>query len=260
MAEAENYKEASDLQKIEGSVERVIFTNEENGYTICDLSVSDGGEVITVVGIMPMIGAGDHLCVYGKWVHNPKYGRQFSVTQYERVMPADTASILRYLASRAIKGIGPKLAQRIVDEFGADSFDVIENHPEWLASIKGMSMKAALAASESFREQAGIRSAMMFFRDYFGATLSVRIFKTWGNDAVEIAKENPDRTVMIVAHGGVIRVFWALICGTPKEEAAQKHAYASNASYSIASFDGERFIPIEYSIDSHLPEVTHFTI
>lgn len=84
----------------------------------------------------------------------------------------------------------------------------------------------------------------------------VRFYKK----ALEIAKENPDRTVLIVAHGGVIRVFWALVCGTPKEEAAQKHPYATNASYSIASFDGERFIPIEYSVDSHLPEVTHFTI
>ena len=115
---AEEYgKESLGLQKLEGSVERVIYSNEDNGYTICDLATTDD-DLITVVGIMPMIGAGDHLCVYGKWTHNPKYGRQFSVSQYERIMPADTASMLRYLASRAIKGIGPKTAQRIIDEFG----------------------------------------------------------------------------------------------------------------------------------------------
>ncbi len=182
-----------DLQKLEGSVERVIYTNEDNGYTICDMATSDEGEIVTVVGLMPMIGAGDHLCLYGKWMHNPKYGRQFSVVQYERVMPADQASILRYLASRAIKGIGPKTAQRIVEEFGEDSFDVIENHPEWLASIKGISMKTALSASESFKEQAGIRSAMMFFRDYFGVATTVKIYKKWGSNAVEIAKKNPYR-------------------------------------------------------------------
>ena len=192
MAEEINEKNES-MQRLEGSVERVIYTNEENGYTICDLASSEGGEIVTVVGTMPMIGAGDHLCVYGQWTHNPKYGRQFSVSEYERVMPADTASILRYLASRAIKGIGPKIAQRIVEEFGEDSFDVIENHPEWLASIKGISMKTALAASESFREQAGIRSAMMFFRDYFGATTTVKIYKRWGAHAVDIAKKNPYR-------------------------------------------------------------------
>ena len=185
--------ESAEIQKIEGSVERVIYSNEENGYSICDLAVSDDGEIVTVVGIMPMIGAGDHLCVYGKWTHNPKYGKQFSVTQYERVMPADTASMLRYLASRAIKGIGPKTAQRIIDEFGEESFDVIENHPEWLASIKGISMKTALAASESFREQAGIRTAMMFFREYFGAATTIKIYKQWGSASVDIAKKNPYR-------------------------------------------------------------------
>ena len=190
---AENLEQNTSLQRIEGSVERVIYANEENGYTICDMASSEDGEIITAVGIMPMIGAGDHLSVYGQWTHNPKYGRQFSVSQYERVMPADTASILRYLSSRAIKGIGPKTAQRIVEEFGEDSFDVIENHPEWLASIKGISMKTALAASESFREQAGIRSAMMFFREFFGVATTVKIYKQWGARAVDIAKKNPYR-------------------------------------------------------------------
>ena len=190
---AEEFGSNSALQRIEGSVERVIYANDDNGYTICDMSSSEDGEIITVVGIMPMIGAGDHLCVYGQWTHNPKYGRQFSVEQYERVMPADTASILRYLSSRAIKGIGPKTAQRIVEEFGEDSFDVIENHPEWLASIKGLSMKTALAASESFREQAGIRTAMLFFRDFFGMAITVKIYKQWGARAVDIAKKNPYR-------------------------------------------------------------------
>ena len=179
--------------RIEGSVERVIYSNSENGYTICDIALTDGGEIVTAVGIMPMVGTGDRLCLYGEWVHNPKYGRQFSASQYERVMPADVDSMLRYLASRAIKGIGPKTAQRIIDEFGEDSFDVIENHPEWLASIKGISMRTALAASESFREQAGIRQAMMFFREWFGVATTVKIYKRWGQNAVEVAKKNPYR-------------------------------------------------------------------
>ena len=180
------------LEKLEGMVEQVIYSNEENGYTVCDMSTED--DVVTVCGTMPMLNEGDTLCVYGKWVHNAKYGRQFSVEQYERIMPADTASILRYLSSRAIKGIGPKIAVRIVEAFGEDSFDVIENHPEWLAdSIKGISLKTAKAASESFKEQAGIRSAMMFFRDYFGAATTVRIYKKWGSAAVDVAKKNPYR-------------------------------------------------------------------
>ena len=180
------------LERLEGTVEQVIYSNEENGYTVCDMSTED--DVVTVCGIMPMLCEGDTLCVYGKWVHNARYGRQFSVEQYERVMPADTASILRYLSSRAIKGIGPKTAVKIVEAFGEDSFDVIENHPEWLAdSIKGISLKMARAASESFKEQAGIRSAMMFFRDYFGAATTVRIYKKWGSASVDVAKKNPYR-------------------------------------------------------------------
>ena len=180
------------LQKIEGSVEQIVFCNDDNGYTVCDVAVDD--DMVTVCGIMPMLCEGDRLCAYGKWTHNAKYGRQFVAEQYERVLPADTASMLRYLSSRAIKGIGPKTAVKIIEEFGEEAFDVIENHPEWLAnSIKGISMKTALAASESFKEQTGIRSAMMFFRDYFGAATTVKIYKKWGGSAVDIAKKNPYR-------------------------------------------------------------------
>ncbi len=180
------------LEKLEGTVEQIIYSNEENGYTVCDMSTDS--DVFTACGIMPMLNEGDTLCVYGKWVHNAKYGRQFSVEQYERTMPADTASILRYLSSRAIKGIGPKTAAKIVDAFGEDSFDVIENHPEWLAdAIKGISLKMAREASENFKEQAGIRNAMMFFRDYFGAATTVRIYKKWGSASVDVAKKNPYR-------------------------------------------------------------------
>ena len=180
------------LEKLEGTVEQIIYCNEENGYTVCDMSVDE--DVVTVFGIIPMLGEGDRLCVFGKWVHSPKYGRQFSVEQYERIMPADVASILKYLSSRAIKGIGPKTAVKIVEAFGEESFDVIENHPEWLAdAIKGISLKSALAAQESFREQAGIRNAMIFFRDYFGAATTVKIYKRWGSAAVDVAKKNPYR-------------------------------------------------------------------
>ena len=178
--------------QLEGIVEHVIYTNEQNGYTICDLSVDDE-EIYTVVGIMPMVADGDRLTVWGKWVHNAKYGRQFSVTQYERIMPADTASILRYLSSRTIKGVGPKTAQRIVEEFGEDTFNVIENHPEWLASIKGISSKLAHSISENFKEQSEVRSTMMFFQEYFGVATVLKIYKRFGGRAVDIAKKNPYR-------------------------------------------------------------------
>ena len=177
---------------LEGSIEAVIYSNEENGYSICDMATSDD-KIITIVGIMPFVSAGDSISVVGKWVHNPRYGRQFSVEKYEKKLPADTTAMLRYLSSRTIKGIGPKTAQRIVDRFGEDTFDVIENHPQWLTEIKGVSLKIANAASEDFKRQTGMRSAMLFFREFFGSALTVKIYKKWGSASVDIAKKNPYR-------------------------------------------------------------------
>lgn len=178
------------LLRLTGTIEHVIYSNEENGYAICDLG-TDSDELVTVTGTLPYIGEGDTVTVYGKWVHNPKYGRQFRVEQCEKQLPADRASILRYLSSGTIKGIGPKTAQRLVEMFGDETFDVIENHPEWLSDVKGITRKGALAISEDFKNKAGIRSAMLFFREFFGAALTVRIYKKWGGSSVDVAKKNP---------------------------------------------------------------------
>ena len=186
-------EEDGGLIRISGSIECVIYSNEENGYAICDMGTDDGDEMITVVGTLPMIAEGDCVAVWGRWVHNPKYGKQFRVEQYERELPADVNAIRRYLASGAIRGVGAKTAERIIAEFGEDTFDIMENHPEWLASIKGISAKKAEEIGEDFRAKSGIRNAMLFFRDFFGAAMTVRIYKSFGSRAVEIAKQNPYR-------------------------------------------------------------------
>ena len=178
------------MVKLSGSIERVIYANDENGYAICDLG-TDTDDLVTITGTLPYIGEGDLVTVWGKWVHNPKYGRQFKVEQAEKQLPADKASMLRYLGSGTIKGIGPKIAQRIIDAFGEEAFDVIENHPDWLAEIQGITLKRAREISEEFKNKAGIRSAMLFFREYFGAVTTVRIYKKWGSSAVDVAKSNP---------------------------------------------------------------------
>lgn len=189
---AEPNADDTGLLRLTGSIEHVIYANEDNGFAICDLG-TESGDLITITGTLPYVGEGDSVTVYGKWVHNPKYGRQFRVETCERQMPADANSMLRYLASGAIKGIGPKIAQRIVDEFGDETFDVIEHHPEWLANVSGISRKSAKSIGADFAEKAGIRSAMMFFRDFFGAAATVRIYKRYGGNAVELAKKNPYR-------------------------------------------------------------------
>ncbi len=180
------------LIKLTGSIEQVIYENEENGYMVCDLGTDDD-DLITITGIMPYVAAGDSLIVWGEWRHSPKYGRQFAVQTYERYMPADSSAILRYLSSRAIKGIGPKTALKIVEEFGDNTMDVLENHPDWLSDIPGISLKKAKEISADFKAKAGIRTAMMFFRDFFGAATTVKIYKKWGAAAIDIAKNNPYR-------------------------------------------------------------------
>ena len=203
--------DASGLVRLSGTVERIVFSSDETGFAICDFGVDeyavertegevssadDGAfcdEVITILGTLPLIAVGDALTVYGRWGFSPKYGRQFRVEQYEKNLPADTASILRYLSSRTIKGVGPTLARRIVSEFGVETFDVIEHHPEWLADIKGISRKLAQQISDDFREKSGMRNAMLYFREYFGTALTVRIYKKWGATAVDVARSNPYR-------------------------------------------------------------------
>ena len=192
MKEEERYQmeASSGYECLRGNVEGVVYMNEENGYGIFDFSTEEY-EILTIVGILPYVAEGDALSVWGKWVNNPKYGRQFRVEEFEKIMPADSASILRYLASRAIKGIGPKTAQRIVEKFGEETFDVLENHPEWVAQIPGISLKKAIDISADFKEKAGMRSAMMFFREYFGSAMTVKIYQRFGERAVALTKNNP---------------------------------------------------------------------
>lgn len=178
--------------RIIGTVERIIYSNEDNGYTVSDFGTDDD-DIITITGIMPYISEGDRLTLYGEWKNTAKYGRQFAVDQYERCVPADSASILRYLSSGAVKGIGKKTAQKIVDEFGDNALEVIENHPDWLSDIPGMSMNKAMKIAENYKQNIGIKNAMLFFGEFFGTATTVKIYKRWGSAAVDIAKENPYR-------------------------------------------------------------------
>ena len=178
------------MEMLKGNVEGVVYSNDENGYGIFDFS-TDGYEIVTIVGTLPFVAEGDLLTVWGRWVNNPKYGRQFRVEEFEKSMPADSASILRYLAAGSIKGIGPKTAQRIVDKFGEETFEVMENHPDWLAQIPGITLRKAIDISAEIHEKAGMRDTMMFFRDYFGSAMTVRIYQKFGERAVLLAKNNP---------------------------------------------------------------------
>ncbi|MBR2901044.1 MAG: ATP-dependent RecD-like DNA helicase [Clostridia bacterium] len=176
---------------IDGVVEDIIYSNEENGYTVC--TINWGGQPTTIVGIMPYIAEGETVKVQGVWQVHATFGRQFRVNYFEKKLPTTASAILKYLASGAIKGIGPVTADRIVDKFGEDTLDVIENNPRWLCDIRGISPKRADSIHNSYVEQFGMRNVMMFCNEFFGPALSVKIFKKYGSAAIDIIKVTPYR-------------------------------------------------------------------
>ena len=180
----------NELIHIEGTVETVLFCNEQNGYIVLDLDT--GGDYVTVVGELGTIEEGEELRLTGKYVTHPKFGAQFRAEACERKLPATETAILKYLSSGVIKGIGPTLAKRMVEEFGDKTLEVIENTPENLIKVKGMSAKKADEISQEFRRIFGIRALMIFLAGYgVSPSVAVSAWKRWGQFAVEQIKANP---------------------------------------------------------------------
>ena len=187
-----NIKEVSVMQseQLRGTIVKLIFQNPDTWYSVCDVETDTHG-LVTVVGIMPYASAGEGLLVEGVWLQTKEYGRQFKVEKYEKIMPKKTNEILKYLSSGAIKGIGPKIAQKIVEKYGEDSFDVIEKHPDWLVEIRGISRKKAYEISLDFKEKAGVREILTFCGGDISTNSAIKIYKTWGRNALNKIKENP---------------------------------------------------------------------
>ena len=183
---------AKELVSLEAVVEAIIYTNEKNGFTVCEVETSDAS--VCAVGYMPYISEGETLRLSGTWGIHPDYGEQFKVEYYEKVEPSDSVSIIRYLSSGIISGVGAVMAQRIVDKFGEDSLRVLRDEPEQLALIKGISPKKAQAINESFVEQSGVQSIVMFL-NRFGVTpnFALKVYKQFGSEAVDVIQENPYR-------------------------------------------------------------------
>lgn len=142
---------------------------------------------------MPDVEAGEEICALGEWIQHREYGKQLRVREYERKLPQNTDAMLRYLASGAVHGIGPKTAVKIVRRFGADTFEVIEHHPAWLAEIPGISAKKAQEIGESFAERSGMRAMLMLCGDTLSSSAAMRIYKRWGSAAARLIEENPYR-------------------------------------------------------------------
>lgn len=182
--------ESKTAEILKGTVEDVVYRNENNDYTVLEV-VDSEDTLVVAVGIIPMASPGEEVTLSGHWTYHKEFGRQFAFDSFEKHLPKELDGILQYLSSRTVKGIGPVTALKIVNRFGEDSFDVIENHPEWLVDIPGITMKKAATISESFREQTGIRGVMMFCKDFMGTGEITRVYKHFGAGAVGIITENP---------------------------------------------------------------------
>ncbi len=180
-----------ELEKLTGTVQEITFNNPENGFTVMDI-VTDEGEYITVVGNFPEIVAGEGVLLQGEWVVHPSFGRQFKASLIEQTMPADASSILTYLASGIIKGIGEATAVKIVEAFGTESFYVIENDVDRLASIKGISKPKARKIQKEFKSQIGTREVMKQLKE-LGLTQSesFNAYNMFRTAAYEVISENP---------------------------------------------------------------------
>ena len=180
------------MESIQGLVEHIVYHNDTNGYTVFSLMCQ--GEEIVCVGNVTSLDEGEYLKAEGEYTEHQVYGRQFKVTSMSVEVPEDEYSIERYLGSGAIRGVGPSLAARIVKKFKKDSFRIIEEEPERLAEIKGISERKAREIYQQFHEKQDMRQAMMFLAKYgITTTLSLRIYKQYGEEMYRIIQENPYR-------------------------------------------------------------------
>lgn len=176
---------------IDGTIASVIYQNEENGYTVLRLVTSDG-EAVTVVGTIPCAAPGEDLIVHGHWVNHPVHGDQVQAGQVERHLPSTEDEILRYLSSGVIKGIGAATASRLVQKFGVNTLVVLEEDPEALANIKGITPRKAHEIAESYRYQMGMRRLMDFLSlNDLPLFLALRLYRRYGSRALDAVRENP---------------------------------------------------------------------
>ncbi len=228
---------------VEGYIGRIVFRNDENGYTVLSLHMED--EEMTCVGTFPFISEGEFVLLTGDYTEHPVYGQQFIISSYEIQEPKDLYSTWRYLSSGAIKGIGEALAKRIVKKFKADTFRIIEEESERLAEIKGISARMAREIYCQFEEKRDMRSAMMFLQQYgISGNLAVKIYTEYGRRMYDILKENPYLLAEDISGVGF----------KTADEIARKIGIGYDSDYRIKA--GVLYVLLQASADGHvyLPE------
>lgn len=231
------------MESVKGYVDHIIYRNGENGYTVMDL-ICDGEELICV-GMFRTIDEGETMEVEGDYVEHPVYGKQLKVESYRITVPDDAVSMERYLGSGAIKGLGEALASRIVKKFGEDTFRIIEEEPERLAEIKGISERKAREIALQMADKKDMRDAMVFLQKYgISGALAIKIYNTYGMQIYGVLKENPYRLAEDI--GGVgFKI---------ADEIAKKIGIHTDSDYRIRS--GILYVLLQASMEGHvyLPE------
>ena len=185
------------MPRLEGSVQSIVFRNEDNHYTVARFRPNDSGrlfrdDLTTIVGTLPGVHVGELLSVEGDWEKDPKYGRQLHVTSFTQRLPASIEGITRYLGSGLIKGVGPKKAQRIVEHFGEQTLAIIEQQPERLSEVKCISVKDREQIAKSWAEQSEIKELHLFLQSHdVSMNLATRIYKQYGQESIKVVRENP---------------------------------------------------------------------
>lgn len=180
------------MDNITGYVDHIVYQNSDNGYTVMTLVTE--GEEVTCVGMCKGLGQGENISAEGEYIEHPVYGRQFKIQTYETVAPTDRAGMERYLGSGAIRGVGEALAARIVKKFGDDTFRIIEEEPERLAEVKGISERKAQEIAVQMEEKKDLREALVYLQQYgISNTLAVKIYNTYGMEMYSVMRENPYR-------------------------------------------------------------------
>lgn len=226
-------------EMIEGYIERIIYRNDENGYTVLSLHSED--EEVTCVGSFPFISEGELIHASGSYTDHAVYGQQFLIESYDMKQPEDLFSVEKYLSSGAIKGIGPSLATRIVKKFKEDTFRIIEEEPERLAEIKGISDRMAKDIYRQFEEKREMRSAMLFLQQYnITGNLAVKIYTEYGQRMYEILKENPYRLAEDIAGIGF----------KTADDIAKRLGIGNDSDYRIKA--GILYVLLQASADGHV--------
>jgi exodeoxyribonuclease V alpha subunit len=242
--------ETAHLSVLEGVLERITYANEDNGYTVARVDTGRGsGDLLTVVGALLGAQPGESLRMHGRWGSHPQYGKQFTVENYTTVLPATIQGIRRYLGSGLIKGIGPRIAERIVDHFGTDTLDIIEREPERLVEVPGLGPKRTKLIAAAWEEQKAIKEVMVFLQGVGVSTsIAVRIYKNYGDASISVVKNQPYRLAAEVWGIGFLtadRIAQAV--GIPHDSPERVKAGLQYA-LSQATDNGNCFLPQEQLI------------